>query len=50
MLSDKGSRSIYVDRFWGQVLRKHLWEPKAVLMPTFVGNKLFIRQYMMDTH
>ena len=24
MLSDKGSRSIYVDRFWGQVLRKYL--------------------------
>ena len=121
MLSDKGSRSIYVDRFWGQVLRKYLRgtqrrpelcfgafrtyeepnrplsliqpsgaieetrpifvcvsccachskrEPsplvctppsqfvviawsiivKNVLMPTLVGNKLFIRQYMMDTH
>ena len=24
MVSDKGSRSIYVDRFWGQVLRKYL--------------------------
>ena len=24
MLSDKGSRSIYVDCFWGQVLRKYL--------------------------
>ena len=24
MLSDKGSRSIYGDRFWGQVLRKYL--------------------------
>ena len=24
MPSDKGSRSIYVDRFWGQVLRKYL--------------------------
>ena len=24
MLSDKGSRSIYVDRFWGQGLRKYL--------------------------
>ena len=24
MLSNKGSRSIYVDRFWGQVLRKYL--------------------------
>ena len=24
MLSDKGSRSIYVDRFWGQVLTKYL--------------------------
>ena len=23
---------------------------KNVLMPTLVGNKLFIRQYMMDTH
>ena len=23
-MSDKGSRSIYVDRFWGQVLRKYL--------------------------
>ena len=25
MLSDKGSQGIYVDRFWGQVLRKYLW-------------------------
>ena len=24
MLSDKRSRSTYVDRFWGQVLRKYL--------------------------
>ena len=24
MLSDKGSRSIYFDHFWGQVLRKYL--------------------------
>ena len=24
MLSDKGSQSIYVDHFWGQVLRKYL--------------------------
>ena len=23
---------------------------KNVLMPTFLGNKLFIRQYMMGTH
>ena len=29
MLSDKGSRSIYVDRFWGQVLRKYLWETQG---------------------
>ena len=84
MLSDKGNWCIYVDRFWGQVLRKYLrgtqgrpklcfggfstyGEPKRpvslmfvlsarssivtnVLMPTLVGNKLFIRRYMMETH
>ena len=25
MMSDEGSQSIYVDRFWGQMLRKYLW-------------------------